>query len=565
MNIVITLKQYIVLSIFILAISFNGVSQTAVQWDNLATSGISQSGNVYQSSSVAASLVGCEILPAGQDGYIEFTINQSYTATTNHVYGIGFWSPSAYPNTDPNTIGLYSDISYVAAGCNNMYYQRTTNYAEAYNQWFQNDPAGSAGKVFKIERINNVITFYLDGSNIANATYSESLELQPILIMDGGSGSLDVSVVVSSGFSCGNANNLAITLNSLQDATLDGGGISNTDGAIDISASGGTLPYNYEWFIVNDPNNPTLISTSEDLSNLDPGDYKIVVTDSNSDTVEETYTVGPENYNGGNNCTVAITNVSANCTDNNSQTYTINFDYAYTNAADQSLVIGILSGNNEEVEVAFNIPAGSDGNGSFTLSAVGTGSAIDMFAEFRDVNGSNPSCYNTFPDMYDAPCNNGNNTTLTDCNEWGLICEPTRLVHYPLSDPTQLFTMYDSGKLEVDRIDVLSIVYSEQVKVQPSSEWPDYVFGQNYHLRSLSEVEQFIKKHQHLPNIPSANEVQESGIELGEMNRLLLEKIEELTLYTIQQDKAVSEQEEKIKSLEKSVNLLLKEIELLKE
>ncbi len=63
---------------------------------------------------------------------------------------------------------------------------------------------------------------------------------------------------------------------------------------------------------------------------------------------------------------------------------------------------------------------------------------------------------------------------------------------------------------------------------------PDYVFAKDYQLMSLAALKTFITTNQHLPNIPSALEYQENGVDLGEMNRLLLEKVEELTLYLLQ-------------------------------
>ncbi len=63
---------------------------------------------------------------------------------------------------------------------------------------------------------------------------------------------------------------------------------------------------------------------------------------------------------------------------------------------------------------------------------------------------------------------------------------------------------------------------------------PDYVFAQDYELMSFADLKSYISTNQHLPNIPSALEYQENGVDLGEMNRLLLEKVEELTLYLLQ-------------------------------
>ena len=77
--------------------------------------------------------------------------------------------------------------------------------------------------------------------------------------------------------------------------------------------------------------------------------------------------------------------------------------------------------------------------------------------------------------------------------------------------------------------------------------WPDYVFEVGYNLPSLQEIQEYISKNGHLPNIPSAKEVEINGVELGEMNKLLLEKIEELTLYILQQEK-------RIEQLEKTTN-----------
>ncbi|MBK9336895.1 MAG: hypothetical protein IPM98_10025 [Lewinellaceae bacterium] len=82
-----------------------------------------------------------------------------------------------------------------------------------------------------------------------------------------------------------------------------------------------------------------------------------------------------------------------------------------------------------------------------------------------------------------------------------------------------------------------SIVATE-VKVALQTNWPDYVFEADYALPNLTEWEQFISKNKHLPGVPSAAEVsQNGGIELGEMNRVLLQKIEELTLLLIAQQK----------------------------
>jgi hypothetical protein len=78
-----------------------------------------------------------------------------------------------------------------------------------------------------------------------------------------------------------------------------------------------------------------------------------------------------------------------------------------------------------------------------------------------------------------------------------------------------------------------------RVAIKNSNDWMDQVFAENYNLRSVDELSSYIKEHQHLPEIPSADEVVAKGIDVGEMNAKLLKKIEELTLYMIAQQKEI--------------------------
>lgn len=86
-------------------------------------------------------------------------------------------------------------------------------------------------------------------------------------------------------------------------------------------------------------------------------------------------------------------------------------------------------------------------------------------------------------------------------------------------------------------------ILTEEVKVQlkNGAEWSDYVFATGYKLRPLSELKAFILNNNHLPEIPSAETVKQDGINLGEMDALLLKKIEELTLYILEQQKQIDE------------------------
>ncbi|WP_298544457.1 hypothetical protein [uncultured Aquimarina sp.] len=97
---------------------------------------------------------------------------------------------------------------------------------------------------------------------------------------------------------------------------------------------------------------------------------------------------------------------------------------------------------------------------------------------------------------------------------------------------------------------------AEEVKVALQTNWPDYVFKDTYQLPTLQQVEDHITTKGHLINIPSAAEVSENGIQLGEMNAKLLEKIEELTLYTIAQEKRLKEQQKTLIKQEDEISVL---------
>lgn len=102
-------------------------------------------------------------------------------------------------------------------------------------------------------------------------------------------------------------------------------------------------------------------------------------------------------------------------------------------------------------------------------------------------------------------------------------------------------------------------IIAEKVKVKKqASGWPDYVFSPEYKLPSLEEVEKFTKENSHLPEIPSAKEIEKEGQDLGEMNRLLLKKVEELTLYVIDLKKQSDKQNQKIEKQNQEIEKLKK-------
>lgn len=107
-------------------------------------------------------------------------------------------------------------------------------------------------------------------------------------------------------------------------------------------------------------------------------------------------------------------------------------------------------------------------------------------------------------------------------------------------------------------------IHAKEVKIDLDIPAPDYVFKSDYNLRSIEEVENFIKEYSHLPEIPSAEEFAKNGVMQAEMDMNLLKKIEELTLYTITQEKKLKAQENKFEALNSKIKQQQKQIEELK-
>ena len=106
-----------------------------------------------------------------------------------------------------------------------------------------------------------------------------------------------------------------------------------------------------------------------------------------------------------------------------------------------------------------------------------------------------------------------------------------------------------SGGLQTFKVETSGLIRGRRMKLDLNT-WADYVFEPTYHLMPLSEVETFVKKEKHLPNVPSEQELKAEGADVMEMNKILMEKVEELTLYLIQQNKNTEELKVQLEALQ---------------
>jgi len=132
---------------------------------------------------------------------------------------------------------------------------------------------------------------------------------------------------------------------------------------------------------------------------------------------------------------------------------------------------------------------------------------------------------------------------------------------FTAGNPVPKFNILANGKVGIgtttpdELLTVKGIIHAQEVKIDMNGALvPDYVFDSNYKLMPLSEVEQFVNTNKHLPSIPSATEVQTNGMNMGDMQNKLLQKIEELTLYMIEQQKTITEQQRQINELKEQIN-----------
>ncbi|MGK6353538.1 hypothetical protein [Parapedobacter sp. DT-150] len=147
----------------------------------------------------------------------------------------------------------------------------------------------------------------------------------------------------------------------------------------------------------------------------------------------------------------------------------------------------------------------------------------------------------------DGTMDNGNNAVVAfdaRLNTGAVINRPLFVWQ---SYSTPYMTMLSDGRLGIGtttpqaKLAVNGTILAKEVKVKTDISVPDYVFEPDYELPTLEEIETYVKEHKHLPEVPSAADVARDGLDLAEMNLLLLKKVEELTLHLIEKEKQLQE------------------------
>lgn len=188
----------------------------------------------------------------------------------------------------------------------------------------------------------------------------------------------------------------------------------------------------------------------------------------------------------------------------------------------------LLIANNGNVGIGTGSPAAKlDVNGSANLgyTTINSGSSGEMLR----LTGNSPALAFNFGNNYSFLQQNSTNLHLVSGNK-PLWVDASQVAIGSINSNAPTYKLAVAGK-----------IICEELKVELYDNWPDYVFKDEYQLRSLPELKSFIKTNNHLPNIPEAAEVEKEGILVGVMNRKLLEKVEELTLYVIQLQEQIDE------------------------
>jgi hypothetical protein len=242
------------------------------------------------------------------------------------------------------------------------------------------------------------------------------------------------------------------------------------------------------------------------------------------------------------------------------------------------ITLRIDRSNNAGIAAFFELFNGS-GNLIYWINEVGTGRITGNY--YVDGNlgvGTNtPAAKFQILGGTDASLTSNGYAQFGPTNTWNIVIDDNEIMARNNSAANDLLFQQDAGNilmcgLEQGRVGIgvqlasnlatgymLSVdgkIISEELRIQNSNNWPDYVFADQYELMPLDELKASIELNKHLPNIPSAVVVAEEGILIGDMQKRMMEKIEELTLYILDMNEANKRQQAEIEELKSKLSEL---------
>ena len=162
----------------------------------------------------------------------------------------------------------------------------------------------------------------------------------------------------------------------------------------------------------------------------------------------------------------------------------------------------------------------------------------------------------TYPNIIGTPSLTGTEFSALKCiNFNGITPFWTAMYAKGGSYQTNYAGYFDGNVGIIGNLKVQGKIDCQELYVLPTVAIPDYVFEKDYKLMKLSDIEKYINEYKHLPEVPSADEFKQNGNNVGNMNLLLLKKVEELTLYMIEQQKIIEKNNEEIKQLKSALNI----------
>ncbi|MEO1049305.1 MAG: hypothetical protein AAFX87_01675 [Bacteroidota bacterium] len=277
-----------------------------------------------------------------------------------------------------------------------------------------------------------------------------------------------------------------------------------------------------------------------------------------------------------------LSKLEISCTDSVDRPYTLNLNNTFSTTGFKVGILNNLSGGSNLQLGAYNFVNGTNANSSqfgqynYVVAGQSANFAAYNYVIANDGSGESTASYNFLSSSF-----SGNTGTLYGVRSWvtgasnstqyGVYSQMTGTgsgtkfgVYSTVPDSTDwagyfLGRSYFSDKVGIGTtnpsiytlavkgdVGVDGLIHTEELEVM-NLNLPDYVFEEDYELRSLDQVESYIKEHKHLPEVPSAQEVAENGMNVKDMNNALLKKVEELTLYIIEQNKRIERLEEELK------------------